>query len=134
MGMLPQGRGACQRASRSPLHVGGRDERALPGPCARVPRAVCTASVPKAASPSPHATRLPLSLARSILRCASSRGGSIHVSDVYGPKRRGVCQCANPFPITLACETSEPCPLLWFDLSVELGATRDRTCTEDRRT
>ena len=39
MGMLPQGRGACQRANRSPLHVGGRDERALPGPYVRVPRA-----------------------------------------------------------------------------------------------
>ena len=39
MGMLPPGRGACQRANRFPNHVGGRDERALPGPCVRLPRA-----------------------------------------------------------------------------------------------
>ena len=75
--MLPQGRGACQRANRSPLHVGGRDERALPGPVLAYLGPVCTASVPKAASPSPHATRLPLFFRQTdfeMCRCALVAG------------------------------------------------------------
>ena len=70
MGMLPPGRGACQRANRFPNHVGGRDERALPGPCVRLPWAGLHGERPQGGIPSPHATRLPLFSRETDLRCA----------------------------------------------------------------